>query len=77
MWRRGQRRETGQTVLFCSEKGKFSLTNLVGLILKGLSYLRERGISKKLVIETLLENTVEKPRILNHGKLYVLKKKFE
>ena len=63
--------------MFCSEKGKFSLTNLVGLILKGLSCLRERGISKKLVIETLLKNTVEKPRILNHGKLYVLEKKFE
>ena len=53
------------------------MTNLVRLILKGLSYLRERGISKKLVIETLLENTVEKPRILNHGKLYVLEEKFE
>ena len=77
MWRRVRGRETGQTVLFCSEKGKFSLTNLVGLVLKGLPYLSERGISKKLVIETLLRSTVEKPHKSNNGKLYFLEKNFE
>ena len=53
------------------------MTNLVGLILKGLSYLRERGFPRRLVIETLLEKTVEKPLILNYGKLYALEKKLE